>query len=204
MAATRSTATAALALSRTLARRPAASSSSRRISLELSAPRGTNPFQSAAFSSTTTGDPPPPTMDSPIKVVSHIGGAVGMGEGSDRRGEVGEEAAEPVARDVPLAGDQRAVGGAVQHLRADDRRRGRGEAAAAATADGAADEDARGEPDQHRVQVRHRRHPPGAVQGPVERGAHRQAARGPRRPSPAPSPSSTVLTKIAQQGPFCW
>lgn len=87
-----------------------------------------------------------------------------------------------MAGDVPLAGDQRAVGGAVQHLRADDRRRGRGEAAAAAAADGAADEDARGEPDQHRVQVRHRRHPPGAVQGPVERGAHRQAARGPRRP----------------------
>uniref|UniRef100_A0A0E0ETW0 HotDog ACOT-type domain-containing protein n=1 Tax=Oryza meridionalis TaxID=40149 RepID=A0A0E0ETW0_9ORYZ len=85
MAATRSTATAALALSRTLARRRAAAS--RRIPLELSAPRGTNPFplfptsQSAAFSSTTTGDPPPQTMDSPIKVVSHIGGSGGGVEG---------------------------------------------------------------------------------------------------------------------------
>uniref|UniRef100_A0A0E0M3G4 HotDog ACOT-type domain-containing protein n=1 Tax=Oryza punctata TaxID=4537 RepID=A0A0E0M3G4_ORYPU len=84
---TRSTATAALVLSRTLHLAAATSSSSRRIRLGLSASRSTNPFPfppsqshaAAAFSS-TTGDPPPsPTMDSPIKVVSHIGGSGGGG-----------------------------------------------------------------------------------------------------------------------------
>ncbi|KAF0914040.1 hypothetical protein E2562_026460 [Oryza meyeriana var. granulata] len=87
VAVARST-TTALALSRTLLLLLRRSATSSRKPLELSAPRPTYTLPSsqsrAAAYSSTTGDPSPPpptspTMDSPIKVVSHIGGSGGGG-----------------------------------------------------------------------------------------------------------------------------
>jgi hypothetical protein len=102
---------------------------------------------SRTASSTSSGDPlcqeqTAPAMDSPDQGGVQHRGRRGPGRGRrrsrDRRREVGAEAAEPVARDVPLAGDQRAVGSAVHHLRADDGRLHQRERPAAAIADGGA------------------------------------------------------------------
>lgn len=82
-----------------------------------------------------------------------------------------------MAGDVPLARHQRAVGGAIEHLR-----EASGSIQGRAPAERAPHAHALAEQDECNLQVLERFRTQGAVQGSLERGEDREASRGSRRP----------------------